>query len=294
MLEEHVAADVTAGRSTAVDVVFSWFSFDVMGDFVFGTSFDMLRDRRWHSVILTLREGLGLLGPLTPLPWLVHFGFNMAGFLPSIRNWFAMITWCRQQMEKRAKSMGEKDITSDPDVSYALLDEARKNGFTETDWNWLSGDAVLAIVAGSDTVTSTLICLFYRLATNPTVAERLYAELATVDDCSDDTALQQLPYLNGVVNETLRLHPALPTGGMRKTPKEGAVICGRFVPGEVTIVAPRYTIFRRRTLGLTELRLVTAALVRRFHIEPSNCVPSSQRFLDEVRDCFVARTGRLE
>lgn len=44
--------------------------------------------------------------------------------------------------------MGEKDITSDPDVSYALLDEARKNGFTETDWNWLSGDAVLAIVAG--------------------------------------------------------------------------------------------------------------------------------------------------
>lgn len=103
MLEEHVAADVTAGRSTAVDVVFSWFSFDVMGDFVFGTSFDMLRDRRWHSVILTLREGLGLLGPLTPLPWLVHFGFNMAGFLPSIRNWFAMIAWCRQQMEKRAK-----------------------------------------------------------------------------------------------------------------------------------------------------------------------------------------------
>ncbi|KAL9593682.1 MAG: hypothetical protein Q9219_007437 [cf. Caloplaca sp. 3 TL-2023] len=242
LFEDHVAADVAVGTPTAVQELFSWFSFDVMGDFVFGHSFNMLQDRQWHSIILKLREALSLLGPLTPLPWLVHFSFHTAWFLPLIRNWFAMIAWCRGQMEDRAKH--DKNTSSEPDVSYWLIEEARKTGFTETEWNWLSGDAVLAIVAGSDTVTSTLVGLFYRLATDPARTEKLHAEIVAVD-CSDDTVLQKLPYLNGVVNEALRLHPALLTGGNRKTPKEGALICGRFVPGETTIIAPRYTIFRR-------------------------------------------------
>ncbi|KAL8723630.1 MAG: hypothetical protein Q9225_000073 [Loekoesia sp. 1 TL-2023] len=243
LLEDHVATDAAAGKSTSVRELFSWFSFDIMGDFVFGSSFNMLQNRQSHSVILRLREALSLLGPLTPLPWLVHFGFNTAGSLPLIKNWFAMIAWCRGQMENRAKHIQE-DFNLEPDVSYWLIEEARNNGFTETDWNWLSEDTVLAIVAGSDTVTSTLVGLFYRLASDPTRTEKLHAEIAAVD-CSDDTILQELSNLNGIVNEALRLHPAVPTGGYRKTPKEGAVICGRFVPGETTTIAPRYTIFRR-------------------------------------------------
>ena len=101
MLEEHVATDVAMGRPTSVGTLFSWFGFDFMGDFVFAKSFNMLRNQEWHSVILTLRKGLSLLGPLTPVPWLVHFGFNVGGFVPLVKNWFAMIAWCRRQMENR-------------------------------------------------------------------------------------------------------------------------------------------------------------------------------------------------
>ncbi len=64
-----------------------------------------------------------------------------------------------------------------------------------------------------------MINLFYRLAEDPGRLEKLYAEVAAVD-CSDDKILQKLPYLNGVINETLRLHPAVPTAGYRMTPKE--------------------------------------------------------------------------
>ena len=103
ILEEHIAMDAAAGRSTGVTTLFSWFSFDVMGEFVFGNSFNMLQSRGWHFIILRLRQALALLGPMTPVPWLVHLGFQVGRFLPSIKTWFAMIAWCRKQMENRAK-----------------------------------------------------------------------------------------------------------------------------------------------------------------------------------------------
>lgn len=99
---------------------------------------------------------------------------------------------------------------------------------------------------GSDTTTSTLVGLFYRLAKNPDQAEKLYKEVATVD-VRDAKALQSLKHLDGVINETLRLHPAVPTAGLRKSPLEGINIGGVYIPGNVTIATPRYTIFRRKS-----------------------------------------------
>ena len=55
-----------------------------------------------------------------------------------------------------------------------------------------------------------------------------------------------MPHLNGVINEVLRLHPAVPTGGFRETPPEGVEIGGQKVPGNTLICAPRWTIGRRR------------------------------------------------
>lgn len=103
LLGEHIATDVAAGQPTGVRTQFSWFGFAVMGDFAFGNSFGVLHNREWDTTILRVREGLELLGPLSPVPWLMQLGFNVAGFLPMNKNWFAMLEWCRRQMEIRAK-----------------------------------------------------------------------------------------------------------------------------------------------------------------------------------------------
>lgn len=42
----------------------------------------------------------------------------------------------------------------------------------------------------------------------------------------------------------MRYHPVVPTGGLRDTPPEGMTIGGTFIPGNTTIVAPRYILFR--------------------------------------------------
>lgn len=97
----------------------------------------------------------------------------------------------------------------------------------------------------SDTVAPTLIFLFYELALHPEKAEKLYQEVKGLDDY-DPKVLQGLPYLNAVIKETLRLHPAVPTGGYRDTPPHGMTIGDTFIPGNTTIVAPRYVLGRRK------------------------------------------------
>lgn len=66
-------------------------------------------------------------------------------------------------------------------------------------------------------------------------------------DVNDLKMLNRLPHLNAVLNETLRLYPALLSGGNRKTSENGATIAGRFIPPHTTIIAPRYSIARRKS-----------------------------------------------
>lgn len=98
----------------------------------------------------------------------------------------------------------------------------------------------------SDTVAMTMIYICYRLAKDPEQLEKLQKELDTLDSLEDLKVLQALPHLNGVINETLRLHPAVPTGGLRQAPASGMTISGRFIPGNTVICAPRYSLGRRK------------------------------------------------
>ena len=76
--------------------------------------------------------------------------------------------------------------------------------------------------------------------------DKLRAELEMVKNLQDLDALKLMAHLNGMINEALRLHPALPSGGFRETPPEGLTIAGRFIPGNVVVSAPRYSLGRRK------------------------------------------------
>lgn len=112
---------------------------------------------------------------------------------------------------------------------------------------WLVGDARLVIVAGSDTTAATLTYLFYHLASDPSLVENLRKELQPLlkqDGSFDNKELQNAEYLNGVINETLRLHPPVPGGVSRYTPKEGVVVGETRIPGETVVSVPLWTVGR--------------------------------------------------
>lgn len=99
----------------------------------------------------------------------------------------------------------------------------------------------------SDTTAATLTHTFYHLAASPTHQSRLLAELRPLiqpDGSLRHRDIQDLPHLNGIINEALRLHPAVPTALQRVTPPEGLVVDGAHVPGNAIVWCPAYAIGR--------------------------------------------------
>ncbi|KAF3480939.1 uncharacterized protein GIQ15_06286 [Arthroderma uncinatum] len=236
---DEIISDM-ATRQEPVDFLkYSYFfSFDVMGLFVFSRSFDMLHKNEWHYSISMMRKAMKFLGPVSSVPWLGQIGLKLLKGYWVIKDWHAMIKWCENRMAEYV----QKDQTTHDIASWLVADSKKRNA-VEEDHHLLTGDSIVAIIAGSDTVAPTMVFLFYELLRHPEQVEKLYQELKTVD-VMDTRVLQGLPHLNAVIKETLRLHPAVPTGGYRDTPPEGMAIGGTFIPGNTTMVAPRYVLHR--------------------------------------------------
>lgn len=75
--------------------------------------------------------------------------------------------------------------------------------------------------------------VLYMLAMHPEIARKLVAELkanfASISQLNM-TKLASLPYLNAVLEKTLRLYPLSAFNHSRIVPAQGAVICGKTVP----------------------------------------------------------------
>lgn len=84
------------------------------------------------------------------------------------------------------------------------------------------------VIAGRDTSACTLTWMFYILATNPDVQERLVEEIDSVlgseEPDFEDLSASRMPYLNGVVYEALRLYPPVPVDPKVCTAPEGDTI----------------------------------------------------------------------
>lgn len=99
----------------------------------------------------------------------------------------------------------------------------------------------------SDTTAATLTNIFFHLVSDQASYEKLQAELDALSDLSHDK-LRDIKLLDAAINETLRLHPAVPSGTQRLSPPEGMTIGGRYIPGDVMLCIPSHALFRGKYL----------------------------------------------
>jgi cytochrome P450 len=208
-----------------------------MGDLGFGAPFNMLVSGEEHWAIKLLNEGMDPLGFMFPT-WF----FRTLVSMPRLTaGYFKFITFCGRQIENRAKRQEKQDVQ---DIAHYLIDAFEKSDNKKAALPQLHADSRLIIVAGSDTTAATLTHLFYHIAADPSVAKKLREELEPRLGDGEITHLkiQDATYLNGCINEALRLNPPVPSGVFRKTPKEGSYVGDTFIPGDTTIQMPGYVI----------------------------------------------------
>jgi cytochrome P450 len=104
-----------------------------------------------------------------------------------------------------------------------------------------SGEGLLQVVAGTDTTATGLKTIMLQVMTNAAVYRRLQAEIdssslnGTISSPIKDAEARQLPYLQAVIKEGLRIKT--PAGGVyfKTVPPGGDVINGLFVPAGTEI-----------------------------------------------------------
>ncbi|KAI1387694.1 cytochrome P450 [Hypoxylon trugodes] len=229
---EGVIREHNGQKVNIVDLIYYW-SFDVMGEITFSKSFETLTDDHARGRQKIIRYFMRYLGPCSPSPWLVNLGSSVPGVMGS---WNGMLKMCTNYMTERIEGKTTKSDIASKVATYIQ------------DPHHLGGEALAMIIAGSDTLACTLVYALFYLAKVPHYQDLLLEELRKYNVLGDQqfspARLQSLPFLNGIINETLRLHNPVPGGLPRIAGPEGLTIAGKYIPPFTTVVAPRYHIAR--------------------------------------------------
>ncbi|KAI3318858.1 cytochrome P450 [Xylariaceae sp. AK1471] len=232
------------GKGTGIIDLSNWTSrvtLDIIGVAGMGREFNTLK--KAEDPLLNIYEQL-----LEPAPEKLAFAMtSIALGLPFVR----MLPWKMNNLFKHLTStlsdlcmpmlQEKKDaIIKSKDDHFDILSLLIKSGnFTD---DQLRDQLLTFLAAGHETTSSALSWACYLLAKHQDLQEKLREEIRealpddSIIDNSTDLAgiLEQLPYLNGIMNETLRLYPTVPVT-LRQAIRDSN-IAGQVIPKGVTVV----------------------------------------------------------
>ncbi|KKY13134.1 putative cytochrome p450 [Diplodia seriata] len=225
----------------------SWantFALDVIGDVGLGTEFRSLDHGTDHPAIKGVHESMAIIGFLSSVPWLLKILTDTPG---ATRKFLLFKQYCSNQVALKEKTLDRKHEPKDL-LSWLLKARYENDRSAPPGKVALDEDARLIIIAGSDTTAAALANAVFYLARDRRALAKLQAALDAafpdgVAGWSYDAA-KSIPYLDHVINETLRLRPPVPSGLSRLTPPEGLQIDDVYVPGNTVVSIPAHSIQR--------------------------------------------------
>lgn len=120
---------------------------------------------------------------------------------------------------------------------------------TDNDKTVITEDSIVTeatglIGAGGGTTSVALTYLVWAVLSQPRVQEKLEHEVSQLSAGFTDAELEELPYMNAVIEETLRTHCPISGGLSRVTPKAGAHISGYYLPPGTLVSTQSYSMHR--------------------------------------------------
>ncbi|KAE8379265.1 cytochrome P450 [Aspergillus bertholletiae] len=280
-----------ANGKISVDLTrwYNYFTFDVMGQLVFGESFDCLQNSSFHPWVSIIFDSIRynfLLRCTQFWPWLS----------PVIRRLIPK-NFLRRKTEQQALSREKADYRKTiHDGRNDLVANLLKPDSGVTDPEYKSTVQTL-IVAGSETTASLLCGVTFYLLSNPQKLEKAVNEVRSEFDSADKisfVSVNKLHYLLACLNEALRVYPPVPDGLPRNTASNVEVINGRPVPPNTTVRMTHWATYRspqnfmRPDEYIPERWLGDAPgfendhknALQPFHVGPRNCIGRNLAYME--------------
>ncbi|KAF2764917.1 cytochrome P450 family protein [Teratosphaeria nubilosa] len=226
------------------------FAFDVIGEITFSKRFGFMdtgADDGSLSLIESALKSASWLGQIPSIYWL-HDALT-----PYIGNHVAA-----NNRHGSIRTFATREITAASDRGTDHEDMLSKFRATQKQKPEQMNDAAVVamatsnIFAGSDTTAISLRAIIYHLLKNPACHQRFLEELYAAraeGRLSDPVKLHEadaLPYLQAVMHEALRLHPAVGFSLPRVTPEGGASVAGTYIPAGTVIGANPWVVHRSK------------------------------------------------
>lgn len=146
-----------------------------------------------------------------------------------------METYCAESVQQyRSLEIG------DPSRIPTLLTKFFETSLSNAE---VTDEAMNFIIAGSDTTATTLTYLVWAVCSSSSIRETLVSELNSLPSDFKDQDLRALPYLNQVIDETLRLYAATPSG-LQRVSSQDTLLASHCIPAGTTITTQAYSLHR--------------------------------------------------
>ncbi|KAF7593379.1 hypothetical protein BBP40_011568 [Aspergillus hancockii] len=218
---------------------YNYFTFDVMGQLVFGESFNCLQNSDYHPWVKLIFDSVRLAALVRCArfwPWLSSF--IMMLIPASIQRRRA-----EQQQLTRAKAEYRKTIQDGRQDLVANLLQP-DSGVSDLEYR---STVQSLIIAGSETTASLLCGVTYHLLKNPIKLQKVVKEVRSEFDSSDEisfVSVNRLPYLLACLNEALRVYPPIADAFPRNTGSNVEMIMGRPVPPNTIVRMTHWATYR--------------------------------------------------
>ena len=233
-LRTEATAAGAHGRGLVLNIAdwLSFFTFDVMGDLVFGESFNCLKDgafHEWVRLIFTNAKALAIFSVIRYSPILESVVMRlMARRL--VQDAHDHIELAEAKIHTRLNYEKPREDFMTPFIEH-------NQDFRLMSLNEIEATFSVLTIAGSETSGTALAGIVNHLIQNaPALAKFAHEIRSTFLEESEITiaAVKDLPYLTGVISEGLRMCNPVAVGLSRLVPQGGATVCEIWLPGQVS------------------------------------------------------------
>lgn len=223
---------IKAGALVNMTDWINFFTMDVIGDLAFGEPFGCLEAGEYHTWVRTLFSYLKGMSLAAAPRYYPATEFLFRKLMPKT----IIEDQRRHSQYANAKINRRLDVKTDrPDFMTPFL----KNN---VNFENMSKDEILStfnfiIVGGSETSATVLTGILNHLVRSAHTMDRLSAEIRAKYRKEEDITLDSihdLPYLEAVLNEGLRICNPIPGGLPRVVPEGGDTYCGVYLPEGVS------------------------------------------------------------